>query len=659
MKKNDVIKWIYSQNQSGDFGFVDPLEWEVSWGKVKGYYVHFKNKKDVLDWDEVLAKVNVFKWREEAVILKVLKRTEKVLIWKFMKDKNGRFGFVVLKDNSIRKDIFIPWKFMGDSNDWDIVWVKIVKWDWKNPDWKIVEVIWKSWDKDIDVRGFILESGFREGFSEEVLNEIKDDIEIKDKRLKIKGRENLGKRKDLRWLFTFTIDWEDAKDLDDAISVKYYPENDWKQEYYKLFVHIADVAHYVRENSKVDREAVKRWTSVYLADRVLPMLPEALSNGLCSLNPDTSKLTLTCEMHISKWWELRKTIVYESIIESDFRLTYKEVDELISWDIKEGNMLSFWKVVNKELLDTIFSANDLKDRISKYREISWTLDFDFPEIKLEIDEEKNVKNIKRYPRFDSNKLIEIFMVSCNEAVSRKFFSYPFLYRIHEEPNFEDVEKLQNVLDLFWVKFRFNLGNTKEFSELLKLIWEKMQTSQKLFLENVILRTLAKAIYSSENLWHFGLWLKYYSHFTSPIRRYPDLQIHRIIKEKLSWGLDKKRICHYKTILEGIANSSSSQERKAEKLEYKVRDYYIVKHYKDRVWERFRAVIVSVIPVWFFVQLEDSVEWLVEAKDKYRIKEEVGVIEDIYSKKVYRLGDEVEVELVEADEERIRLNFWMV
>lgn len=419
------------------------------------------------------------------------------------------------------------------------------------------------------------------------------------------------------------------------------------------------MAHYVREGSSLDIEAIKRATSVYLPDRVLPMLPEILSNGLCSLNPDTSKLCLTCEMHISESGDLRKTIVYEGVIESDFRLTYKEVDEIVAWRLKEGDELMFWKKVSGELLETIFLANRLKNNIWEYRKVAWTLDFDFPEIKLEIDDEKNVKGIKRYPRFDSNKLIEMFMVSCNEAVSRKFFRFPFLYRIHEAPSFEDVEKLQGVLDMFWVNFKLENATTKEFSDLLERIGSSMSASKKIFLENSVLRALSKAVYSSENLGHFWLGLKYYSHFTSPIRRYPDLQIHRIIKEKLSWGLDKNRLHHYKTILDWVANSSSTQERKAEKLEYKVKDYYIVKHYKNKIWERFKASIVGVIPVWFFVQLENGVEGLVEIGDKYRIKEEFWIIEDVVSKKVYNLGDELDVELVGADEERIRLNFGVV
>jgi len=631
-----TLTWIYSQSKTGDFGFVDVP------GLEKWFYVFPFNKKDALDWDEVEAEIKVFKWKEEAVIKKIIKRSEKILIWEFEMWKSLKFWFVKLKDPAFRKDIFIPWKFIKKAKNTDIVWVIITKWEGKNPEGKIQHILWKSWEKWLEVEGFILESWFIEKFPESV------EREVKNIHKNIKIHKN---RQDLRKLFTFTIDWEDAKDLDDAISVK--KQENWD---YKLYVHIADVAHYIQENSELDKEAFERGTSVYLADRVIPMLPEKLSNDLCSLNPNTDKLTLTCEMLISSSWNLKETNIYESIINSDVRLTYKWVDEIIKW---------IWKY-DEKLIQIIKNADSLKKIIARNKEISGVLNFDFPETKVILDEDKNVVEIKEYPRYDSNKTIEEFMIMANYAVSKQFSSYPFLYRIHEDPSWEGMEKLQKVLDLFGIKFKFKKFNTKEFSQLLELLDSPSPLKgegargwgYKPILEKIILRTLSKAIYSPENLWHFWLWIDFYSHFTSPIRRYPDLQIHRIIKEKINKKLDKKRINHYKDILKLVAIKCSDQEKKAERLEYKVRDYFIVDYYSDKVWEEFVWNITTIMKNWFFIALSDTSEGFVEIK-KWESFEELQEYRDLSTWKKYILWEKVKIKLIEADMEKIRLNFALI
>jgi len=262
--------------------------------------------------------------------------------------------------------------------------------------------------------------------------------------------------------------------------------------------------------------------------------------------------------------------------------------------------------------------------------------------------------IKEYPRFDSNKMIEEFMISANEAVSKHFSDLPFLYRIHEEPKDDNLAKLQDTLNLFWIEFQFKKWNTKEFSELLNLIW-KLEESKKMFLEKTILRTLSKAVYSKENFGHFGLGLSFYSHFTSPIRRYPDLQIHRIIKEKISWKLNNTRLWHYNNILDDVSKHTSDKERKAEKLEYKVKDYYIVQYYKNRVWEEFEWVISGILPKWFFVALKDTAEWFVELS-RTEFREDLQEHLELFTWKKYRMWDSVKVRLIEADESLFRLNF---
>lgn len=648
MIENNKIKWIYNHSRNWDFWFVD-VEWID-----KGYYVFPFNRGDAMTWDEVLADVKIFKWKPEAVIKKIVKRADNILIWKIQILKNKNFWFIVLKGNLFKKDIFVSSRnFFWAKND-DIVWIKITKWDWRRPEWKIVKVLWKEGDKNLTLESLILESWFRQSFN----NQIKRELDNISMNIPFSERK---KRVDLTKTFTFTIDWEDAKDLDDAISIKKKDNGD-----FLLYVHIADVTHYVRDKSLVDREAITRWTSVYLADRVIPMLPEKLSNSLCSLNPDTEKLTLTCEIRIGNNWKLKGSKVYESIIKSDFRLTYKEVDDIICpppspLPIKEGgvlwNKLLFWWIINDVLIKSLELWEELRWKIEQTKLISWVLNFDFTETKIIIWKDWKIESIQEYPKYKSNKLIEEFMVMANEAVSREFSEYPFLYRVHEEPKDDDIAKLQSVLDLFWVKYRFKKGSTKEFSELLELI-SKGESEKILFIQKMILGTLTKAIYSHENYGHFGLGLEFYSHFTSPIRRYPDLQIHRIIKEKINKTLTKKRISEYKEFLPSIAQKTSIQEKKAEQLEYKVRDYYIVRYYEDRVWEEFVWSISWMIPKWIFVQLPDTAEWFI-LWDNWMFNESLLEFHNLIPWKRLRLWDEIKVKLIEADLVANKLTFVLI
>ncbi len=664
--KNDFneikIIWIYSQ-WKGDFWFID-IDW-----LEKGYFVFSQNKNWALDWDKVEAYIKKFNWKDEAVIINIIERKIELIVWEYRLWKSWTFWFVIPNNYQIKNDIFVAWKKSMNAKDRDIVWVHVTDWIWKNPEWEIKEILWKKWDKKIDILSLIVEWWARIKFSDEILKfaekiNSKGEIRINkivDSSLSFWEAER-GARKNLTNLFTFTIDWDDAKDLDDAISIEKLDSWD-----YKLFVHIADVSEYVTENNLLDKEAYKRATSIYLVDRVIPMLPEKLSNDLCSLNPYTEKFTLTCEMIIWNNWKIKSQKVYESIINSNFRLTYKEVDEIIKkskknnilWEtvwmnlLEEIKLLFGWKITHK-LIQAIVISNELKEKITKYRNNNWILNFDFPETKILLDNDWNIESIKEYTRYDSNKIIEEFMISANEAVSKEFSNLPFLYRIHEEPKEDSLLTLQNTLNLFWIKFILEKWNTKEIDNLLKYV-SKMEEWAKLFLEKSILKTLSKAIYSKENFGHFGLGLNFYSHFTSPIRRYPDLQIHRIIKEKLHNKLDAKRLNHYNSILEDVAKHTSDKERKAEKLEYKVRDYFIVKYYKNKIWEEFDWIINWVIPKWFFVLLKDTAEWFVELP-RTEYLDDLKQHLDLFTWKKYRLWDSVKVKLIEADESLLRLNF---
>ena len=636
----ETIIWIYSQAKDWQYWFVDVID------LPKGYFVHPKNKLTAMDWDTVEAFIKDFNWRQEAEIIRVLERKKWLIVWVYQQSK-GNFWFVIPKNENIKNDIFVASTNAFWARSGDIVWVEITKFTAKNPEWVIKEIISKKWNLDKreeEILTIAVEMWAKITFPEEALNNLKNVSE------KIEEKE-FSKRKDLRKLFTFTIDWADAKDLDDAISLEILENGD-----YLLYVSIADVSHYVAENSELDKEALERWTSIYLADRVIPMLPEKLSNNLCSLNPYTDKLALTCEIHIwAKTWHTVKSKVYESIINSDFRLTYEEVDKIVKNEIKSWEELMFRWIASQKLIKTINQADSLKNIILEHREKVWILNFDFPETYISFDDKWEPNWVKEYPKYDSNKLIEVFMVSANEAVAKQFSKIPFLYRIHEEPKNFDISDLEEKLCLFWVKFKFKDVTTLEFAQLLEK-FKNLEETKKRFLEKMTLRTLTQAIYSNVNFWHFGLWLQFYSHFTSPIRRYPDLQIHRIIKEFLNGKFDEKRKSHYLDILPKVAKQSSERERLSEKLEYKVRDYFIVKYYKNKIWQEFDAVISGLISKWIFVALQDTAEWFVEIKN-WNFDEKNQTMK-VKSKK-YTLWQDLRVRLVNADEKLLRLDFEIV
>lgn len=642
----DNIIWTYSQ-WNGNFWFVDTVINTPEWKQKKWYFVFPKNKQTALDWDIVEASIKVFRGKEEAEIVRIIERKKWLIVGTYKKAKDN-FWFVLPKNKNIKNDIFVASTNAMWAHDWDVVWVEITKWSKKNPEWVIKEIISSKWSLDKreeEILTLAVEWGARITFGDDVqeqLSNISEDVDKKE----------VARRKDFRDLFTFTIDWADAKDLDDAISLEKL--DNWD---YKLYVHIADVTNYVTENSALDKEALERGTSIYLADRVIPMLPEKLSNNLCSLNPYTDKLTMTCEMHIwGKTGHLIKSKLYESVINSNFRLTYKDVDEIEKKHINVWDELMFRGEATKELLDTIQNANDLKEVIMTHRAKSGTLDFDFPETVVEFDDEGEPIWVKEYPKYNSNKLIEIFMVSANEAVAKEMSRFPFVYRIHEQPKENDILDLQEKLDLFGIKFRFDDATTFEFGQLLDK-YKELNDAKRWFLERMTLRTLTQASYSHINFGHFWLWLEFYSHFTSPIRRYPDLQIHRIIKEDLNKKLDPKRQNHYSSVLPKVTKQCSERERMSEKLEYKVRDYFLVKYYKNKVWEEFDWVITGLISKWFFVSLPDTAEWMVEMNSS-NFDEKMQTHRDNLGNK-YTLWDTVRVRLVEADEVLLRLNFEIV
>jgi ribonuclease R len=672
-KKKKTVTWIYSQHHSGDFWFVD-VEWVE-----KGYFVHFRNRHTALDWDTIEAAISLFRGKEEAKIINVVERSKATFSWIFFANKNKNkhwksFGFVRLNTSNITKDVFIPAKHTKEAKDQDMVTIQVTEWTEKNPAWKVVEVIWNAKKRGTLLESLIAESWFRREYPEWVLKKLERiDSEITS--------EEFTKRKDLRNLLTFTIDGEDAKDLDDAISLEYVtnqnpPSNltpnpntsldltpnlspqgeGGNKDFYKLYVHIADVTHFVKEGSDLDKLALKKATSVYLADRVIPMLPTKLSNDLCSLNNESEKLSLTCEMHVGKSGSIFHTEIYESVIKSDYRFTYKEIDELLAWKIDEtSDLFGGWKLT-KNVIKILEQADILKNILMKYKSGKWMLEFDFPETRVLV-EDYEVQKIYEYPKYESNEMIEQFMVLANESVAFQFQKYPFLYRVHEKPKEESVQKLEKALENFWIEYTFYNATPPEFLELLRVIKDHPKAKA---IEKLILRTLTKAEYKEKNLWHFWLASKYYSHFTSPIRRYPDLQIHRIIKQKIAGKLNKDKIVQYKETLPEVAKQSSEQERKAEKLEYRVRDYYICQYYSSKVWQQFEGKISGMIPAWIFIELLDSAEGFVELdKFVYTYNEETLSVYNKITDAELSLWDDLTVQLTWVDQQRFRLNFEIV
>lgn len=639
--ENEIIG-IYKQGQ-WNFGFVDTLDEKT--GEKVWYFVHEFKKLDAFEWDEVAIEVKMFKGRPEAEIKKVLKRSEHLIVGTLKVGKT--YAFVISKNPLIKKDIFIPGKHIGGYTDWSQVAVQIIKWEWKNPEGRIIESLdtLPQWREDIYRIAF--EGWARKSFS----NLVKGQVNSLSKKITTQDTKY---RRDLRKILTYTIDGAESKDLDDAISVEKIESG------FRLYVHIADVTHYVREDTPLDREARKRWTSIYLCDQVIPMLPAEISNGLCSLHPGEDKLTLTCEMDVNMQGQVVDTKVYESIIISDFRLTYKEIDEMLASKIQLWDELLFWEKTSENLHNNITLLSELTSILSVKKHKQGVLGFEFPETKIILDDEGNPVEYKKSERYGSYKIIEECMVLANESVSRQFTKYPFLYRVHEKPEEEDVEKFGKIIssvDSSIVLPKATWIKPKHFQQILEILKEspKLQYFQKL-----LLRSLTKARYSEKNFGHFWLALDFYSHFTSPIRRYPDLQIHRIMKEIISKRYDQKRKEHFEAILPKVAKRSSDTADRAEKMEYKVRDMMACKYMSDKLWKTFSGKVSGMIEKWFFIELENTIEWFIEfGFSGYEFRSEDYTLVHSATWKQLHYGSEVEVVLSHIDNQRVRLEFELV
>ena len=508
------------------------------------------------------------------------------------------------------------------------------------------EVIGQKGERGVEIDSIIRAHGLPEEFPHKVLEEA-------DRVIVPIPEEEIKRRMDLRDLKTFTIDGEDAKDLDDAVSIEVLENGN-----YKLGVHIADVSHYVREHSKLDKEAIKRATSVYLVDKVIPMLPKQLSNGVCSLNPFEDKLTLSVFMEINADGKVIKYDIAESIINSKARMTYTEVSDILEKDDEK------LKSTFSNLVEEFHNAEDLARILMKRRERRGSIDFDFPESKIILNSEGKVADIKSYERRISNRMIEEFMLVTNETVAEHFFwlQTPFVYRIHEIPAAEKMENLSKFIATFGYSLKGDLEqiHPKEIQRVLKLI---KGTPEEESISTIMLRSMRQARYAPQCVGHFGLAAQYYCHFTSPIRRYPDLQIHRIIKEQLNGKLTEKRSAQLANIVEYASNQSSEQEREAELAERDVHDYYKAVYMADRIGQEFDGTISSVTSFGMFVELENTVEGLIRMVDM--TDDYYNYIESSYSlvgertKRVFRIGDQVRIKVSKVNVDFREIDFELV
>lgn len=619
------------QGHQKGFGFVIPIE------ERSDIFIPSINMNGAMNGDKVIAKVT----REEAgtkrcegEIIRIIERGNKTVIGTYEDSKN--FGFVTPEDKRIYQDIFIPKDEKMGAVSGQLVMVEIIEWPEKrrNPEGRITEVLGNKGDKGLDILTIIKKYGLPEEFSEKVEKYVQDiPVEITEEEYK--------NRKDLRNLRIVTIDGEDAKDLDDAISISRLPNGN-----FYLGVHIADVTHYVKDKSPLDKEALKRGTSVYLIDRVIPMLPKKLSNGICSLNPKVDRLTLSCFMQIDNKGKVIDHEIMESIIKTSERMTYTDVTKILR-DKDEETMKRY-----DYLLNDFNLMEELSQILYKKRVTRGAIDFDFEESYIVLNELGKPIDIKPYERAIANKVIEEFMLVCNETVAEHMYwaNVPFVYRTHDDP---DADKL-----MLFNEFVHNLGYIVKWSKevhpkALQEIIEKVKgKKEETVVSTLLLRSMMQAKYSPNCSGHFGLAAKYYCHFTSPIRRYPDLMIHRIIKEYINGSLSENRTAKLIPEVEYAAKQSSDMERVAQEAEREVDDLKKAEYMLDRIGEEFNGIISSVTNFGLFVQLPNTIEGLIHISnledDYYEYDEKHLSLIGEMTKRVYKLGDELKVKVTRVD-----------
>lgn len=646
-------------NQKG-FGFVKVPDNDDE------IFISSNNINNALNGDEVLIKIidtesnNV--QHQEGKIIKILKHEKDTLVGTFQNSRN--FAFVVPDDKKFGTDIFISKKDFGRARNNQKVLVKITKYaqNGRKAEGKVIEVLGNKDEAGVDMLSLVKEYNLPYEFPEPVLKEAQSlDINITKKELE--------KRLDLRDKELFTIDGEDAKDLDDAVCVEKNNEGN-----YILGVHIADVSNYVHENSQLDKEAIIRGTSVYMMDRVIPMLPKELSNGICSLNEGQDRFALSVIMEINDKGQVVSSDIRKSIIKVTKRMSYTNVYKILKY-IKSDNIIDEYHLSDSDVEEVLkyekyLSHFKLMDELAtilkSMRKKQGSLDLDVPESKIILDENGIAVDVKKYEITFANEIIEQFMLIANETVAEKFYwmEAPFIYRVHPEPDIDKIRELNTFLCNLGYRIKANKDNIhpKAFAEVLEEVKGK---PEERVVSNLILRTLKIAQYENENRGHFGIASKYYCHFTSPIRRYPDLFIHRIISKYIekNYSLSTDDIEKYTEQSAKYAKTSSEREKIAQKVERDSVDIKMAEYMQSKIGEEYEGIISNVTSFGVFVELENTVEGLIRFEnlgDEYFIYDEdhkqlIGE----NSGTVFNIGDKIRIRVIEANKELRRISFEIV
>ena len=622
---DNLLTGRFMATQKG-FGFV-----RVE-GEEEDYFIPAHQVMNALDGDTVRISVDDKQRgkRKEATVVSVLERASTILVGTYSNSKS--FGFVVADNHKFTKDIYIPKAESKGAVTGHKVVVELTDYGSENhnPEGRILEIIGHINDPGVDILSVIKAYGLPEEYPDAVMDQVAGiDDEVPEEQKK--GRV------DYRSLQTVTIDGEDAKDLDDAITLT--KEGD----IYHLGVHIADVSQYVTESSALDKEALKRGTSVYLVDRVIPMLPHKLSNGICSLNQGTDRLALSCMMDINAKGEIIKHRIEETVINVDRRMSYTSVHAIV--ELQDPEECKEYE----ELIPMFELMYELASILRKRRDKRGSIDFDFPESKITLDSKGKPINVAEYERNNAHRIIEEFMLAANQTVAEDYYwqELPFVYRTHEAPDSEKILQLGIFINNFG--YSIHTGDEIHPKELQKLLEKIDGTDEENLIARLTLRSMKRAQYTTECVGHFGLAAKYYCHFTSPIRRYPDLQIHRIIKENLHGGLKQIRFKHYQNLLPEVAKHTSTTERRADDAERDTDKVKMVEYMEKHMGEEFDGVISGMTAWGMYVELPSTIEGMVSVtslRDGYYIYDEnhYEMVNETTGR-TFKLGQKVTVKVV--------------
>ncbi len=596
--------------------------------------------------------------RQEAQVVSILSRGITRLVGTYEKSRSA-FGFVIPDNTKLSQDIFVPKERSKGAMTGHKVVVEITDYgnDRRSPEGKVVEILGHVNDPGVDIMSIVRGYELPVEFGEKIMNQVERVSQ------EVSEADRAG-RKDLRDVVMVTIDGEDAKDLDDAVSVSFDGDK------YYLGVHIADVTNYVQENSALDREALKRGTSVYLVDRVIPMLPHALSNGICSLNEGVDRLALSCLMTVDKGGEIIDYEICESVINVNKRMSYTAVKNILQEEdivIKEEDYKQYASLAPMfRLMESLAAA------LREKRRKRGSIDFDFPECKIYLDKEGRPVDIRPYERNVATRIIEDFMLAANETIAQHFYwqELPFVYRTHGVPDAERIQKLSTFINNFgyYMKTMDRKGSkvgSEEIhpKEIQKLLDKIAGTPEEAMISRLTLRSMKQAKYSVESSGHFGLACQFYCHFTSPIRRYPDLQIHRIIKEQLRGRLKEERVAHYRSILPEVAKHSSEMERRADEAERETDKLKKVEYMEEHIGEEYEGVVSGVTGWGIYVELANTVEGLVHISklpgDYYYYNENTYEMVGDATGRRFKLGMPVKVRVEDCDRMTRTIDFSLV